>query len=70
MDKPTPEQLAVMAKEDQGPLTQAIVVSFTILALIAVVLRLFTRLRFVGVQLGWEVIIYQTHLPLLDTDIC
>lgn len=58
MDNLTPEQLAVLAKDDQGPLTKSIVIAFTTLAFVAVVLRIFTRLRYVGVQLGWEVIIY------------
>ncbi|USP80486.1 uncharacterized protein yc1106_07760 [Curvularia clavata] len=54
MDNLTPEQLAVLAKEDQGPLTKSIVIAFTTLAVVAVVLRVFTRLRYVGVRLGWE----------------
>lgn len=58
MDNLTPEQLAVLAKDDQGPLTNSIIIAFTTLAFIAVVLRIFTRLRYVGVQLGWEVTIY------------
>ena len=59
MDQLTPEQLAVLAKEDQGPLTQSIVIAFTTLAFVSVALRIFTRLRYVGIQLGWEVFIYR-----------
>lgn len=55
MDPIPPEQLAALAKEDLGPLTKSIVIVFTAIAFIAVCLRIFTRLRFIGRQLGWEV---------------
>ncbi|RAR01419.1 hypothetical protein DDE82_006521 [Stemphylium lycopersici] len=54
MDPIPPEQLAALAKEDLGPLTKSIVIVFTAIAFIAVCLRIFTRLRFIGRQLGWE----------------
>lgn len=55
MDPIPPEQLAALAKEDRGPLTKSIVIAFTVISFIAVSLRIFTRLRFIGRQLGWEV---------------
>jgi hypothetical protein len=54
MDSIPPEQLAAMAQEDQGPLTKSIVAAFTCIALVCIVLRLFTRLRYLGRALGWE----------------
>jgi hypothetical protein len=53
----SPEQRAALAKEDQGPLTKNIVIIFTILALISVLLRFYTRLGYLGRSLGWEVIL-------------
>jgi hypothetical protein len=64
MDQLTAEQLAVLAKEDQGPLTRSIVIAFTTLAFVAVSLRIFTRLRYVGTRLGWEVIICRNLLAM------
>ncbi|CAO2648301.1 Nn.00g075680.m01.CDS01 [Neocucurbitaria sp. VM-36] len=52
MDQIPPEQLAILAKEDQGPLTQSIIIAFTIIAFICVCLRLFTRLIYQAI--GWE----------------
>jgi hypothetical protein len=48
-----PDQLAILAKEDQGPKILGIVISFTLLALICVFLRFFARLKFTRL-LGWE----------------
>lgn len=48
------EQLALLAKEDQGPLTKSIVIVFTTIAFVCVCLRLYTRLRYLGRVLGWE----------------
>lgn len=58
MDQLTADQLAALAREDKGPLTKSIVIAFTVLSYVAVSLRLFARLRYIGLQLGWEVIIY------------
>ena len=44
----TPEQLAALSKEDQGPEVTGIVITFTVFALISVLLRFFSRLKFVG----------------------
>lgn len=52
MDKISPEQLAILAKEDQGPLTKSIVIAFTIIAFVCVSLRLGTRLKYQAI--GWE----------------
>lgn len=52
MDQISPEQLAILAKEDQGPATKNIVITFTIVASLCVCLRLATRLRYSS--LGWE----------------
>jgi hypothetical protein len=48
-----PEVLAILAQQDQGPKAIGLVVAFTVLALICVVLRFFTRIRFTQL-LGWE----------------
>ncbi|KAF2033405.1 hypothetical protein EK21DRAFT_98141 [Setomelanomma holmii] len=48
----SPEQLAVLMKQDQNALTRTIVVAFTVLAFISVCLRIFTRLRYQAA--GWE----------------
>jgi hypothetical protein len=48
-----PEQLAALAKEDQGPKVLGIVISFTVLALICVSLRFFARIKFTKL-VGWE----------------
>lgn len=57
MDIPTPkippEQLALLATEDQGPKVLAIVITFTCLAFVCVILRFFTRLNFTKI-VGWE----------------
>lgn len=58
MDQLTADQLAALAREDKGPLTKSIVIAFTVLSYMAVSLRLFARMRYIGLQLGWEVIIY------------
>jgi hypothetical protein len=52
MDQISPEQLSVLAREDQSQLTKNIVIAFTVLALVSVGLRVFTRLRYKAV--GWE----------------
>jgi len=48
-----PEQLALLAAENHGPKTIAIVVSFTVLAFLCVVLRFVTRTRLTHL-VGWE----------------
>ncbi|KAJ6277442.1 hypothetical protein J3E71DRAFT_356432 [Bipolaris maydis] len=58
MDQLTADQLAALARDDKGPLTKSIVIAFTVLSYVAVSLRLFTRMRYIGLQLGWEVIVY------------
>ncbi|KAF1828047.1 hypothetical protein BDW02DRAFT_303026 [Decorospora gaudefroyi] len=50
----SPEQLAALGKEDKGPLTKSIVITFTTIAFICVCLRLFTRLKLVAGNLGRE----------------
>lgn len=52
MTEPSPEQLAIWATEDQGPLTKNIVIAFTVIAFVCVSLRVFTRLRYQVA--GWE----------------
>lgn len=47
-----PEQLAKLAGEDLGPLTKNIVIAFTVIALVSVSLRIYTRFRYKAV--GWE----------------
>ncbi len=46
MDQLSPEQVAALRAEDQGPLCERIVITFTILAFVSVCLRLFTRFRY------------------------
>jgi hypothetical protein len=48
-----PEQLAILAKEDQGPKVVAIVITFTVFALMCVFLRFFARIKFTQL-VGWE----------------
>jgi predicted permease len=48
-----PGQLAKLAQEDQGPLTKAIVITFTTIAFICVCLRFYTRITFQR-NVGWE----------------
>jgi hypothetical protein len=48
-----PAEVAVLAKQDQGPKIVALVVSSTVLALICVILRVFARIRFTRLT-GWE----------------
>jgi len=43
----SPEQLAAMQKENLGPGSVALIVTFTVLAVVCVGLRLFSRLRLV-----------------------
>ncbi|KAH3965555.1 hypothetical protein HBI56_216270 [Parastagonospora nodorum] len=52
MDQIPPEQLAKLAGEDLGPLTKNIVIAFTVIALVSVSLRIYTRFRYKAV--GWE----------------
>jgi hypothetical protein len=52
MNQIPPEQLSVLAREDQSQLTKNIVIAFTAVALVSVCLRIFTRLRYNAV--GWE----------------
>lgn len=49
----SPEQLAILAKDDQGPKTNAIVITFTAFAFICVCLRLFARTTLTK-SVGWE----------------
>jgi hypothetical protein len=65
MDQLTADQLAALAQDDKGPLTKSIVIAFTVLSYVAVGLRLFARLRYIGQQLGWEVSIY-LNIPRSD----
>jgi hypothetical protein len=46
MDGLTPEQREILAKESHGPLVISIVIAFTVLSLVCVSLRFFTRIRF------------------------
>jgi hypothetical protein len=52
MDQIPPEQLAKLAGEDLGPLTKNIVIAFTVIALVSVSLRIYTRFRYKAI--GWE----------------
>jgi hypothetical protein len=53
LDQIPPEQLAILAGEDQGPKVIGIVITFTVFASICVLLRFFTRIKFMRL-LGWE----------------
>ncbi|KAF2016638.1 hypothetical protein BU24DRAFT_492692 [Aaosphaeria arxii CBS 175.79] len=53
MDQFTPEQISQLKEENLGPMSIAIVVSFTILSSICVALRFFTRIKLVR-ELGLE----------------
>ncbi|CBX90568.1 predicted protein [Plenodomus lingam JN3] len=54
MSNLSPEEIAELAKEDNGPKTRAIAYSFTVTAVICVSLRMYTRIRYLGRSLGWE----------------
>lgn len=45
MDEIPPAQLAILAKEDQGPKVIGLVVAFTAFAFICVILRFFTSIK-------------------------
>jgi hypothetical protein len=53
MDGLSPEQIDLLASEDQGPKIITIVVALTVLSFVFVVLRFFTRIKFTS-QLGSE----------------
>jgi hypothetical protein len=53
MNQPSPETLAKLAQEDQGPSSKAVVIAFTTISLICVCLRFFTRI-IVQRNVGWE----------------
>jgi hypothetical protein len=53
MERIPPEQLAILARDNQGPKVVGIVVAFTVLALVCVFLRFFARIRFTRL-VGWE----------------
>jgi hypothetical protein len=53
MDQIPPEQLAILAEENQGPKFVAIVAAFTALALSCVLLRFYTRIKYTK-HVGWE----------------
>jgi hypothetical protein len=48
-----PQVLAALARDDLGPKTLGLVYSFTVLALICVALRFFSRIKFTK-MVGWE----------------
>jgi hypothetical protein len=48
----SPEELAILAREDQGQLTKNIVIAFTVISFVSVCLRIFTRLKYQA--MGWE----------------
>lgn len=50
----SPEQLAALAKEDQGPLTISLIIAFTVIAFVCVLLRGVSRIKLLGRALGWE----------------
>jgi hypothetical protein len=53
VDSIPPSVLAHLAREDRGPKTIGLVVTFTALAFIAVCLRFFARVR-LAINIGWE----------------
>jgi hypothetical protein len=53
MDNLSPEQIDLLASEDEGPKVIAIVSALTVLSFVFVVLRFFTRIKFTS-QLGSE----------------
>lgn len=48
-----PEQLAMLAKENRGPMTAALVITFTAFAFVCVLLRFAARVE-TPKMLGWE----------------
>jgi hypothetical protein len=53
MERIPPEQLAALARDNQGPKVVGIVIAFTVLALVCVLLRFLARIRFTRL-VGWE----------------
>jgi hypothetical protein len=64
MDGLTPQKREILAKDSQGPLVISIVIAFTVLSLVCVVLRFFTRIRFTRL-VGTED--YMTALSMVCT---
>ncbi|KAF1944898.1 hypothetical protein EJ02DRAFT_478672, partial [Clathrospora elynae] len=69
MEQIPPEQLAILAKQDQGPFTKSIVITFTAIAFVCFCLRIFTRFKFLGRAVGWEdytLFISMVNIPRKD----
>jgi hypothetical protein len=49
MDQLSPDQRAELARDDQGPVTKSIVISFTVISFISVCVRLSTRFSYQNV---------------------
>jgi hypothetical protein len=72
VDSISPSTLAYLAREDQGPRTIGLVVTFTVLGFVTVCLRFYARFRF-AIHIGWEdhfiVVSMVSLLPLHDLTI-
>ncbi|KAH6642519.1 hypothetical protein C7974DRAFT_302569, partial [Boeremia exigua] len=68
MDQYTPEELDVLRAQDQGPLCQRIIITFTSIAFISICLRVYTRMKYH--KTGWEdwtIMIAMVRCCLLST---
>ena len=63
----SPDQRAELVKDDQGPVTKSIVISFTVISFISVCFRLFTRLSYQNVgSEDYTIVISAVRLPLIQ----
>jgi hypothetical protein len=69
MDQLSPDQRAELARDDQGPVTKSIVISFTVISFISVCVRLSTRFSYQNVgNEDYTIAISTVSLPLTQKE--
>jgi hypothetical protein len=69
MDQLSPDQRAELARDDQGPVTKSIVISFTVISFISVCVRLSTRFSYQNVgSEDYTIAISTVSLPLTQKE--
>jgi hypothetical protein len=69
MDRLSPDQRAELARDDQGPVTKSIVISFTVISFISVCVRLSTRFSYQNVgSEDYTIAISTVSLPLTQKE--
>jgi hypothetical protein len=64
MDKLSPDQRDELVKDDQGPVTKSIVISFTVISFISVCIRLFARFSYKNIgSEDYTIVISAVRLP-------